>query len=424
MLFGGRLQPAEIGVNEDGRIVRIAKSIPTGRRWEFGDRVIVPAATDLHVHLREPGGPHDVEDALSGTEAAAVGGVTAVGDMPNTDPPITTRLRFEEKATRLSGRLAVDVVAFAALRPETSVLDLGSIAGSWKLYLSPTTGMEEGVPRAEVRALLASATAGRIPVTVHAETAALFRHDLVPRNSWDWSTCRPPESERVAVSSLLPAPEGIRLNIAHVTEAETAEAVRAAGHLHEVTPHHLLLSAREDRDGRWKTNPPLRPEADRGRLWEAFAAGRIPVVASDHAPHAVDAKTGAFEKAPSGVPGVETMLPVLLEKVRSAELGLDVLQSAACDRPARWFGLDHGRLAPGHRANFLVVDFSKRSTIRGDRLRTRCGWTPFEGWPAIFPVAHFRDGVPLVTDGSFVGAHAGRVVRPEYAREPDPPTDR
>ena len=162
-------------------------------------------------------------------------------------------------------------------------------------------------------------------------------------------------------------------------------------------------------------NPPLRTEGERRELWEAFCRGEVPILASDHAPHPRDAKELPFERAPSGVPGVETMLPLLLARVRSGELELATLVSAACDRPARWLGQPQGRIAVGHRANLIVVDFKLRSKVEGKRLHSPCGWTPFEGWEGIRPREHYRDGERIVEDGEFVGRPTGRVVRPEYA---------
>lgn len=414
-LLSGRLQSVEIGVDDDGRIQRIAKNVPGGRRWELGERILIPAATDLHVHLREPGGPPEVETLRSGTEAAALGGVGTVADMPNTVPPVTSVDAIRDKVARTRGQLAVDLLLYAGLVPRAAVGPMAREAGAFKLFLAETTGLDSPPSADEARELLEAAASAGVAVTVHAEAASRFRPVPTLRTTADWNAHRPPEAERAAVDSLLPAPARLRLHVAHVTEAAVAGHLREVGHSFEATPHHLLLAADASGSAGNKVNPPLRSEPDRQALWRAFAAGEIPVLASDHAPHSTTAKQLPFERAPSGVPGVETMLPLMLERVRSGELELSRLLAAACDRPARWLGLPQGRIAVGHRANLLAVDFRRRSVIRADRLRTLCGWTPFEGWSAIFPERHFRDGEPIAEDGNLVGRPDGKVVRPDYA---------
>ncbi|MCI4336825.1 MAG: hypothetical protein L3K17_06485 [Thermoplasmata archaeon] len=412
----GKLQPIEIGIDGEGRIARIAKSIRGGVREDLGDRVLIPAATDLHVHLREPSTGPRVESFRSGTEAAALGGVTAVADMPNTEPPIDRPARVREKQDRARGELAVDLILYAAVGPQTAIESLGAVAGAFKLYLSPTTGIEQPPEEGSVPSLLARVAATGLSLTVHAEEPLAFRTVTKLDSPIAWDAHRPIEAEQRAIAGLLPGPPGLRLHIAHVSAPAVANSVRGSGHSFEVTPQHLLLAARRDDSARFKVNPPLRPPAIRAGLWDEFRAGRVPVLSSDHAPHPALVKDQEFARAPSGMPGVETTLPLLLEKVREGELGLDVLQSAACDRPARWLGLSHGRLAVGERANLLAVDFRRHRPIQAARLRTACGWSAFEGWEAVFPERHYRDGQLIVADGEFVGARNGVVVRPDYAR--------
>jgi dihydroorotase len=142
------------------------------------------------------------------------------------------------------------------------------------------------------------------------------------------------------------------------------------------------------------------------------------MLASDHAPHSASSKEALFAKAPSGVPGVGTMLPLLLEEARRGRIELPILLAAACDRPARWVGAPIGRIAVGHRADLLVVDFRDHRAVRGRDLHAPVGWTPFEGRTAVFPRHHLRGGQLLVEDGEFVGGHPGRLFRPEFAPEP------
>lgn len=412
-LLGGQLRAVEVGIDSRGRILSIARSLTGAPRHDVGERVIVPAATDLHVHFREPGGAG--ESIASGTVAAAIGGITLVGDMPNNEPPISTADRLAEKAARVPGRAAVDLVLYATPTAPADVPRLAAHAGALKVYFSPTTGLDRALTADDVTRLLAAIVPFDLPVAVHAEAADLFRAGGSPRTTTEWAATRPPRAEAAALRWLDRAPEGLRLHVAHLTLADEVARLRSAGRSFEATPQHLFLSDAAGADARFKVNPPLRSKALRDALWAAFARGEIPVLASDHAPHPRDVKGDGFATAPSGMPGVETMLPLLLARVRAGALSLDTLLRTACDRPARWFGQPLGRIAPGHRANLLVIDFRARRTVRAERLHSACGWTAFEGWEGIWPTEHWRDGVPVVRDGEFVGAMDGRVVVPEFS---------
>jgi dihydroorotase len=419
-LVGGKLQPVEIALGAGGEILSLRRIQTGGPRHDVGDSIILPAATDLHVHLRDPGRADSGESIASGTVSAALGGVGLVAEMPNTDPPVTSVERLEEKEARVRGRAAVDVLLYAlAGRGPARALSLR--AGAFKIYLSPSSQVEEVPSAEELPRLLEELSGTDLPVAVHAEDPSRFRGGGPPKDPAGWDRARPPSAEAAAIERLASRPDRLRLHVAHVTTRESVRRLRDLGASFEATPHHLLLSDRSGTDARFKVNPPLRPEAERAALWAAFAAGEIPVLASDHAPHLPSAKSGEFFRAPSGMPGVETMLPLLLERVRQGDLSLEVLLDAACDRPARWLGQPLGRLAPGHRGNLLVVDFRAREKLSASRLSSACGWTAFEGWDAIRPVEHWQDGVQIVAGGEYVGRPQGRVVRPEYAPSPVPP---
>jgi len=411
----GRLQPVEIAIDESGRIASVGKVRGGASRHDVGDAIILPAATDLHVHFREPGGPSEAETIPTGTVAAALGGVTLVGDMPNTHPPVTDLETWRDKVARVQGRAAVDVLVYATPTDPGALPALARHAGGFKVYLAPTTGIDSPPSPKEVPALWERLAELRLPVAVHAEDPGAFGVDHHPTSPVEWNAVRPVTAESSALDRMIRSPPALRLHAAHVTTLDGARKLRQARVSFEATPHHLLLSDRSGTDARFKVNPPLRTEAERAALWKAFQQGEVPMVASDHAPHSADAKQLPFERAPSGVPGVETMLPLLLDRVRSGELDLGVLVRAACERPARWLGQPHGRIAPGHRAHLIVVDFRDRAKVVGAKLASPCGWSPFEGWDIVRPREHYRDGERIVEAGEFVGRSSGKVVRPEYA---------
>ncbi|HEV2520163.1 MAG TPA: amidohydrolase family protein [Thermoplasmata archaeon] len=417
-LWGGRLQSVEVGIGPEGDIVRVGRNVTGGERHDVGEALILPSATDLHVHFRDPGGPKDLETFETGTLQAALGGVGLVGDMPNTQPAVTDLERLESKAARARGHLAVGAFLYGAALTTSGVRRLSGQAAAFKLYLSPTTSIAEPPLDPGLRPLLEAVAATGLALSVHAELPERFVVDpaRTPSNPVEWNRARPDRSELDAVEKILAiCPPGLRLHFAHLSVPAAVDRVRLAGHSAEATPHHLLLAARDGGTAREKVNPPLRSEPEREELWTRFRRGSPPIVASDHAPHDPDDKEKAFYLAPSGMPGVETMVPLLLERVRAGELELVDLLRAACDRPARWIGAPHGRLAPGHRANLIVVDFRKRTRLAARHLHAPCGWTAFEGWEAIFPIEHYRDGRPIVRDGEFVGDLHGALLRPEYA---------
>lgn len=419
--LGGRLQPVEIAIGTDGTIRSVGKVRTGAERHDVGERVILPAATDLHVHLRDGSASAGGESVASGTVEAAVGGVTLVGEMPNSELPITTPERLREKADHVRGRAAVDVLLYALPTSPNSVGRLALRAGAFKLFLAPTTGVDATPSREQLPPLFDRIARSGLPLTVHAEDPSRFRELGPLEGPRGWNLHRPPEAEEAAVDLLTTAPPSLRLHVAHVTTPRAVSTLRAAGVSFETTPHHLLLSDRAGADARFKVNPPLRAEEERRGLWEAFSRGEVPCLASDHAPHSVEAKSLPFDRAPSGIPGLATMLPLLLAKVREGKLPLAVLLQTACDRPARWFGQPLGRIAPGHRANLLVVDFRARSRLSTRELAAPCGWTAFEGWEVVRPVEHWRDGERIVDSGEYVGRPHGRVVRPEFAPGLDRP---
>jgi dihydroorotase len=335
--------------------------------------------------------------------------------MPNNDPPITRVDRLEEKEARVVGRAAVDVLLYSTPNRVESVARLARRTGGIKLYLSPTTGIDTVPGRDAFLAILEALAPYDLPISVHAEAPGSFREDRPADDAAGWNARRPPAAEEAAIGWIERAPEQLRLHVAHVTLPTSVEALRTQGRSFEATAHHLLLSERAGPDPRFKVNPPLRSEEDRRALWTAFCRGEIPCVASDHAPHPADTKMGDFDRAPSGMPGLETTLPLLLARVRAGDLPLDVVLRTACDRPARWLGQPLGRIAPGHRANLLIVDFRDRRPIAGSELHAPCEWTAFEGWEAIRPREHWRDGEPVVRDGEYVGRPNGRVVVPEFS---------
>lgn len=178
----------------------------------------------------------------------------------------------------------------------------------------------------------------------------------------------------------------------------------------EVAPHHFILDRGTNLGAFGKVNPPLRKREDRQALFQALKEGSFDIIASDHAPHAIEEKEEDFDYAPSGVPGVETMVPMMIQHVKDGHLDLSGVMKRLCEKPGEIFGIPKGRLAVGYDADLAVYDMTESSVIKGAELHSKCGWTPFEGMTAIFPKAVFLRGQLMVENHAQVGEHIGRDV--------------
>jgi len=408
----------------DGRVrdVRIAgeRIDAVGRNLDApGDAPVVdaaglrlfPGAIDVHVHFREPGAPHK-ETWESGSKSAAAGGVTTVVDQPNTDPPT------------VSG----DAVAHKRSLASSSVVDFGINGGvtpDWdpeslfaadpfalgEVFLADSTG-EMGIDRELFADAVERAAAVDCRVTVHAEDATRFDEEALARagagvgraaDADAWSAYRTPEAEAAAVEQALEVASAhdADIHVAHTSTPEGIDRAAAAGATCEVTPHHLFLS-REDLHelGTFgRMNPPLRSEARREAVFERVADGTVDVIATDHAPHTHREKEATITEAPSGVPGVETMLPLLLATAADGRLSYERVRDLTAAAPARIFDLPRkGRIDAGRDADLVLVDPGGRRAIEAAELHTSCGWTPFEGREAIFPVLTLLRGSVAYAD--------------------------
>ncbi|HEV8361606.1 MAG TPA: dihydroorotase [Candidatus Thermoplasmatota archaeon] len=413
--LGGRLVEAMVGI-EGGKIARVAKSLPSsvvaGARRVQVRGVLLPGAVDAHVHAREPGLEHK-ERVATATLAALHGGVTTVLEMPNTAPAVTTRATFGDKRARWQAAARVDWGLHAMVDRDLQTFELGGAPVGYKLYLGGSTGAA-GFPLGLLGSAARRATAAGRPLVVHAEHPD---HLQEQDEADDWRAhgkARPPEAEWAAIKVLAAyVPKGARVVVAHATTAKGLKAARKAGLRVEVSPHHLLLDEREmDRQGPLaKVNPPLRGPKQREALWEAFAKGTADTLASDHAPHALDEKDAPFDKAPSGMPGVETMMPLMMAKVKAKGLSLAVLVKAACERPAQLFGLPKGQIAEGSDADLVAWDLTKVGVVEGAKLHSLCGWSAFEGHKAVWPHWALLRGEPAMEDGAALDTK-GREVAP------------
>jgi len=396
-----------VGIDEDGKIAAVRKTLRADESIDHGDALILPGAVDLHVHMREPGLTHK-EDFASGTRSAAIGGVTTIAEMPNTVPPVTTADALDGKASALKGRGAVDYALYAAPRSGEAVVRLRK-ATAFKAYMAPSTGDLQVRPP-ELESILRESETNRKLVVVHAEDPAKFRARKVVSLA-DHAEARPKEAETSALALLAQVRGNARIHVAHVTSREGLDSL-PSGASCEASPLHLFLDTSQTLGTQGKVNPPLRSPVDREALWDAFRNGRIDAVASDHAPHTLEEKEAAFDEAPAGAPGVATSFPLLMRRSRAGDLDLGRVVAAMATRPAEILGVPKGAIEVGRDADLIAVDPRRVDTIRAKRLRYKCGWTPFEGMEGCFPTAVYLRGEAVIEDGEPAAEGRGRLLAP------------
>jgi dihydroorotase len=410
----------------EGRIAAIGRIGEVMAREEISIRglTVLPGLIDPQVHFREPGLTHK-EDLATGTASAVKGGVTSVFEMPNTDPPTTTEAALQDKLERALGRAWCDYAFFVGATEENA----GALAGlerlpgcaGVKLFMGSSTGTLLVGEGEGVEAVLRG---GKRRVAVHAEDEARLRERLpLVRDSGDpglHPVWRDEETAFRASLRLLTLARrcGRPVHLLHVTTAEEMDLL--AWHKDiatvEVTPQHLTLVAPDcyrELGTLAQMNPPIREARHRDALWRGIAEGIVDCLGSDHAPHTREEKCRSYPTSPSGMPGVETMLPLMLDHVAAGRLSLERLVDLTAAGPARVYGIvGKGRIAVGYDADLVLVDPKLRKILSADRLASRCGWTPFEGRQVSgWPVMTILRGAVVMRDGALIGTSAGRPVR-------------
>ena len=387
ILQGGRVvtpdgvQTADIAVSGE-QIEAVGPDLtadmPGAKVVDISGLTVFPGLIDVHVHLREPGGEHK-EDFYSGTCAALAGGVTTVFGMPNTNPPVVDPVSLGDAVSRATGKAVCDFGLYIGGTPDNArQAAQATRAVALKLYVGSSTGslLVDQLP-AQI-AHFEEFPKQRI-IAVHAEDEAAV-HYFAARGQR-----RPPICAALATAHVLALAEqvGRRIHICHVSTGYELALIRAARQRGldvtcEVAPHHLFLSSDDEASlgALGQVNPPLRSLAEVESVWQHSDV--IDMIATDHAPHTLDEKRA--NNPPSGMPGLETMLPLLLTAAHQGRVSLPDIARWTSSRPAEVFGLARkGCIAPGYDANLALVDPEARWTLANDGLFTRCGWTPFAG---------------------------------------------
>jgi dihydroorotase len=416
---------AAIGVRA-GRIVSLAVPAAATAATVLDARglAVLPGLIDAHVHFREPGN-ETVETIATGTKAAALGGLAAVFDMPNTQPPITDRETLAWKCSFIEGRAFVDmglyvgatkgnIAALALLEQEPGVCAIKVFAGSstGDLLVDDDASLERVMRAGFRRIAYHSEDEYRLR-----ERAPLFKTGDPHRCHAEW---RDVETAYLGTRRLMALARrtGRRAHILHVSTAEELAYLAEFRDIAtvEVLVNHLTQVAPEVYEtlgGFGVMNPPIRDRRHLEAAWAAVADGTVDVVASDHAPHAQDAKLKPWPLCPAGLTGVQTIVPVMLDHVNAGRLSLARLVDLMCAGPARVYGVvGKGRIAAGYDADFTLVDMKAERRISNDWIVSPCGWTPFDGMRVRgWPVATVVRGEVVMRDGALVGEPRGRLVR-------------
>ena len=385
---------------------------------------VLPGVIDTQVHFREPGNPQK-EDLASGTAAAALGGVVCVFEMPNTQPSTTTPERIADKLARARGRAWVDHAFFLGGEAENAAR-----LGEWeclpgvpgvKVFMGASTGSLLVADDATLERIVGN---GRRRLTVHAEDEPRLqeRKALIPAGaSAAWHPVWRDEESALNATRRLLAIAGRHhrpVHVLHISTAEELHLLRSHRDLAtvEALVNHLTLAAPDCYDhlgGKVQMNPPVRGERHRAALWAAIADGTVDIVATDHAPHTLEEKARPYPQSPSGMPGVQTLVPVMLEHVHAGRLSLQRLVDLTSAGPQRVFGLaGKGRVACGYDADLTLVDLAAERTIEDGQQASRVGWTPFHGLRVHgWPMATVVRGRVVMRDGALLGAAAGEPAR-------------
>lgn len=373
-----------------GKIAAIGRHAEGKKVVDCSGLTLLPGLIDGHVHFREPGFEYK-EDWRTGSRAAAKGGVTTVFDMPNTNPPTIDQISLDQKRELAQKSIVNYGFHFGATKENINLIRrIKGIAGI-KVYFGSSTGSLLLDNPNDVKNLFKNSDK---PFLVHAEDEQFIQEQTIKykeeSNPRIHTKVRAPKAAAKAVETLLRIAEqtGAQVHFCHISTEKEVSLIAEAKQRNlkvtcEVTPHHLFLTEEEyDKQGNWvKVNPPLRSERDRQALWQGITDEVIDTIGTDHAPHTKEEKEKSYWEVPSGVPGVETMLPLLLNEVNKGNLTLDKLVELTSENPARIFNLKNkGKMKKGYDADLVLVDLNLEKEIRNEELETKCGWSPFVGW--------------------------------------------
>ncbi len=422
-------------VNQDGQGVRDV-GVTAGRivaigdlsRWSAGERIdcrglhVLPGVIDSQVHFREPGLTHK-EDLETGSRGAVLGGVTSVFEMPNTNPLTTTPERLADKVRMGHHRMHCDFAFWVGGTHENAkdVPELERLPGSAgiKVFMGSSTGSllvadDPGVSAILEKASRRAAFHSEDEFRLEERKPLRVKGDPNSHIIWRDVTTALQCTERLV---RIAREKGASIHVLHISTAEEIEFL--ANHKDvataEATPHHLTLDASlyDTLGTKLQMNPPVREARHRDGIWRGVELGMVDVLGSDHAPHTLEEKAKPYPESPSGMTGVQTLVPVMLDHVNAGRLTLERFVDLTSAGPARIFQIAcKGRIAVGYDADFTVVDLKRRETITDAWIASRVGWTPYHGKQVTgWPVGTIVRGLRVMWEGDLVTPAQGETVR-------------
>ncbi|MFB6470934.1 MAG: dihydroorotase [Vulcanisaeta sp. AZ3] len=348
--------------------------------------IILPGLTDIHVHLRDFEQSYK-EDIESGTQAALAGGFVALGDMPNTKPPIKTIELLKRRIEEFNKRTNIHIRHYFGAPQDPSILAEAKDAGAYAVgEVLPEEVNEYGGDQ-YLDALFKEAARVGIPIIMHCEDPVILNQYNGPRDFKYHNEIRSPKAELTCIHNVirLTYRHGTKVHITHITLPQSINLIKSTNLdiTFDVTPHHILLSqeeclARADKPSHCKINPPLRDEATRKELLAMFLRGEIPIIASDHAPHAQWEKEKPYDEAPPGIPGLETTAPLLLTLWHKGLSTISTVVRAIQENPTKFLNLNIG-IKPSSCADLTIINTKAKHTIDPTKFKTKAKYTPFKG---------------------------------------------
>ena len=410
----GKLTKTDIGLSGN-KIQKIGKiELNSSKVYDATDKVVLPGIIDTQVHFREPGST-DAEDLESGSRAAVLGGVTSLFEMPNTNPPTSNLVEFDKKLQAAKNRMHSNYAFYFGATPNNTdqlarLKDVEGCCGV-KLFAGSSTGNLLVDKEADIEKVISSSD--RV-VSIHSEDEDIIKlrkkfirkGDVHSHPEWRNVECAMSSTRRVVK---IAERYNKKIHVLHVTTKDEVDflAMHKKNVTFETTPQHLTLYAPDcyDKLGTYaQMNPPLRTKEHYDRLWVAIKNNIVDVLGSDHAPHLKENKDKEYPNTPSGMPGVQTIFPVMLDHVNNGKLTLQQLINLMCENPCRIFGIKNkGYIKEGFDADLTIADMNKEVTIKNEMIASKCGWTPFNNHKVKgFPVGTIVNGHLVMSDGKVI----------------------